>query len=239
MLRLPGLAQWGGRGFWAILDQGAFAASNFLLNILLARWLTPQEYGAFAVTFSAFLFLAALHFSLLIEPMLIFGAGRHRTVFRRYLQVLLAGHGAVSIAMAAVLGGVGLVAWRLDEGALAGSFLALALAGPFILFQWLMRRSCCARLNPRPSALAGVGYLVAVVGGAIVLFRADQLTAVLAIALMGVASLAAGAFTALTHRGVDEEAPAAGFARSVLREHWRYAAGPSRPMCSCWPRPTF
>ena len=41
--------KWIARGTWAVADQGFFAAGSVLLNVLLARWLAPQEYGAFAV----------------------------------------------------------------------------------------------------------------------------------------------------------------------------------------------
>lgn len=33
----------GGRGMWAVIDQAAFALSNFLISLLLARWLTLEE----------------------------------------------------------------------------------------------------------------------------------------------------------------------------------------------------
>jgi len=45
---------WTGKGGLAVVDQALFAGSNFLLSILLARWLTPAEYGAFAVADAVF-----------------------------------------------------------------------------------------------------------------------------------------------------------------------------------------
>ena len=36
----------------ALADQALFAGSNFILNIVLARWLSPNDYGAFGVAFS-------------------------------------------------------------------------------------------------------------------------------------------------------------------------------------------
>ena len=36
---LKGWMPWVGKGSLAILDQGLFASSNFLVNVLLARWL--------------------------------------------------------------------------------------------------------------------------------------------------------------------------------------------------------
>ena len=39
---LKGWMPWVGKGSLAVLDQGLFAGSNFLLNVLLARWLAPS-----------------------------------------------------------------------------------------------------------------------------------------------------------------------------------------------------
>ena len=70
------LRPWLGKGFWALLDQGLFSGANFLVNILLARWLPPEEYGAFAVAMSVFYLLAGFHTAVLTEPMMVFGAGK-------------------------------------------------------------------------------------------------------------------------------------------------------------------
>jgi len=35
-------------------DQGVFALSNFVLNVQFARWLSPHEYGLFAISFTGF-----------------------------------------------------------------------------------------------------------------------------------------------------------------------------------------
>ena len=71
---LSKLLAWGTKGSLAILDQGLFAWAHFLLSILLARWLTPTEYGAFALAYSIFLLFGAFHTALLTEPMMVFGA---------------------------------------------------------------------------------------------------------------------------------------------------------------------
>ena len=41
--------RWMTKGGLAILDNGLISGSNFLLGILLARWLAPEEYGAYAL----------------------------------------------------------------------------------------------------------------------------------------------------------------------------------------------
>jgi len=72
------LREWIIRGDWAVLDQGLFSGANFLVNILLTRWLSPEEYGAFAVALSTFYLFADFHTAVLTEPMMFFGLGKNR-----------------------------------------------------------------------------------------------------------------------------------------------------------------
>ena len=46
---------WVARGGWAVADQASFALSNFVVTVLLARWLPPLEFGAFITSYSVFL----------------------------------------------------------------------------------------------------------------------------------------------------------------------------------------
>ena len=46
---------WAGRLSLAVVDQGLISGSNFALGIVLARWMAPAEYGAYALAFSIFL----------------------------------------------------------------------------------------------------------------------------------------------------------------------------------------
>ena len=89
---LPKLLSWATKGGFALIDQALFAGANFLVNILLARWLTPTEYGAFALAYSVFLLLGTFHTAIFTEPMMVFGAGKHAEQFEKYLGILLRGH---------------------------------------------------------------------------------------------------------------------------------------------------
>ncbi len=86
------LSRWLMKGFWAVSDQGLFSLSNFALSVLLARWLVPQDYGAFTVAFAVFLLIGTFHTALLSEPMLVFGPSRYKGRFSEYLGALMYGH---------------------------------------------------------------------------------------------------------------------------------------------------
>src|SRR5690606_39123371 len=73
------------KGGFALMDQALFSGANFLLNILLARFLEPAQYGAYAVVFTWFLLLGTLHTASLTEPILVYGSGKYANRFNRYL----------------------------------------------------------------------------------------------------------------------------------------------------------
>src|ERR1019366_6540962 len=83
---------WQRRGFFALVDQGLISGSNFIVAILLARWLAPGQYGGYALAFEAFLFLSVVYGALILEPMSVFGASIYKNDFQAYLGVLLRIH---------------------------------------------------------------------------------------------------------------------------------------------------
>lgn len=213
---------WVSRGVWAVVDQGLFASSNFILNILLARWLAPDEYGAYTIAFSVFLLLATSHSSLLQEPMLVFGPGRFSDRFGRYLESIVLEHWRLAALLGVFLLLVGVGAWVVGKKSVGSAVVALALACPFILLQWLMRRACYVRGEPRLAALAGAGYAVLVILGASLLAGWGLLSAAFAFGLMGLASFSAALWlagrlevrVAPTAKGDPLMAP--------RKEHWEY-----------------
>jgi O-antigen/teichoic acid export membrane protein len=228
------LLRWGGRGFWALTDQGTFAASNFLLNVLLARWLEPHEYGAFAIAFSVFLLLGTYHTALLVEPMLVFGPGKHRTGFERYLGVLLKVHAALTAVMGVVLAIAAAVLWAINGGPLVPALLALAVACPLLLLPWLMRRACYVHLAPRTAALAGIAYLATTLLGATLLAWVDALNAVTAIGVMAFGSLLGATLIGLILRPSTAVNLTDAFARTILADHWRYGRWAAASAALTW-----
>ena len=129
------------KGLWAVMDQGLVATSNFTLNILLARWLIPVEYGAFSVAYTIFLFLGTFHTGMLSEPMLVFGPRKYKGRTISYLRVLLLGNWVFGIIIGIIFFLTYLAFLRFTSSPLIPTFLGLTIASPFIFFQWLMRRA--------------------------------------------------------------------------------------------------
>ena len=68
---------WGVRSALSLVDQGLTSGAGFGVNLLLARWMPADVYGAFAVAFAGFLFVSGFHNVLLLEPMSVMGPSRH------------------------------------------------------------------------------------------------------------------------------------------------------------------
>ena len=94
--------RWLTRGSWAIFDKGLFAGANFVLNVLLARLISPADYGVFSVSYALLLLAGTVHTAFLTEPMLVFGPGRYRDWFRPYLSSLVNWHWRLTGLFAAV-----------------------------------------------------------------------------------------------------------------------------------------
>src|ERR1700692_3392326 len=73
----------------AIMDHGLISLSNFLLGIVLARYLGSEQYGAYALAFSTFVLLTLVHSALAMEPMSVFAPSIYRKTLREYLGLLL------------------------------------------------------------------------------------------------------------------------------------------------------
>ena len=213
---------WARTGAWAIADQALFAGANFIVSVLLARWLTPAGYGAYTVAFTVFLLLGTFHAGFLVEPMMVFGAGRFERRLRPYLRVLLRGHGRLSLVFGAALGAVALVAWAAGQTTLALASAAFAVGQAAILFQWTMRSACFIRTQPVVAAVSDGLYFVLVVAGVTALQQTGTLGVVSAVALLSGASLVAGGLTAY-RLGIPRRFPEAdGLADDAYGAHRSY-----------------
>jgi len=211
---------WLTKGTLAVADQGVFAVSNFLLNVLLARWLAPADYGAFALVYSVFLSLLLIHNALITTPMLVFGQGKYRTRFAEYLGVLLRIHIALMLPGSALLLLAAYPLSRVYSPEIGRAFLALAVAAPFILLLWLLRRAFYARLDPIWAAASGVVYLIILVTATAALHSTGHLSPTTALLCMAMASLITCALLLLRLR--PSFATDTSTIRTVARDHWDY-----------------
>jgi len=213
------LRRWATKGGLAVLDQALFAGTNFLVNILLARWLEPEGYGAFALGYSLFLLLGTLHTALWTEPMMVYGAKRFREAFGPYQGVLIGDHWRFGFAAALLFLSAALAFAGLGRRELALSFGGLAVAAPTVLYLWLVRRGAYVHLEPRLAAFGGALYLVIYLLLAFFLLRLGFLNEATAYLAMGLAALLAGkAILWRLPKGTGQAVDP----REVRTLHWTY-----------------
>ncbi len=207
---------------WAVCDQGLFAGSNFLLNILLARWLSPAEYGAFAIAYSVFLLFGMAHAALIVEPMLVYGSGCYRDAFPEYLRHLLfRGHTGFAVAAGAlVLAAAASLNYALPNFS-PSVFFGMALALPALLGLWLLRRATYACGKPLLSVFGGASYLLVALTSIFLLHSWLSVSAMNAMLVLGAASLIAGLliYFSLISRCRAQQALDG---REILQRHIRY-----------------
>lgn len=212
--------RWRGPLSTSVLDQAAVSGANFALHVLLARWTTPAEYGAFAVAYSVLLLASAPHGALLTDPLTVVGPRRFAHAFAPYLRTLVGTHFLLTLPVGVLLAASALLP-PLAGGPLTGVLFALGAVTPFVLLVWLLRSACY--LEARPGlALTGSGlYALTLVGLMAAARVAAGLTGPGALVAMGAANALAsvpmaaglGLFTA-PHAAADHAL--------VIREHWAY-----------------
>lgn len=215
--------RWGTKGGLAILEYGLIAGSNFVLGFLLARWMTPEQYGAYGLGFSIFLLLSFLYQALLLEPMSVYGGSTFRENLRGYMRTALKMHNAISVVIFttfAIAAAVTLVIGK--SSALAGALAGLTVAAPCIFLFWFGRRGFYLRITPGPAALGAALYFVLVVGGVFLINRLHILSSFSAFLLMGLAAAACGVALLVALRRVLEPSTSVPDLRETWHKHWSY-----------------
>src|SRR6185437_2540347 len=62
-----------GRETWALTDQAVVSATNFLTNVMLARFMGLREFGIFALAWMSVLFANSIQNALIIAPLMSIG----------------------------------------------------------------------------------------------------------------------------------------------------------------------
>jgi len=214
--------RWSAKGISAIVDQGLISGSNFVLGILLARWLGPEQYGAYALAFTIFILLSLVYQSLLLEPMSVYGAATYRDCLRHYSGTLLRIHWAIASATFVVMGAT---AWLLSHQHLAkgvpSALVGAAVAAPCVLLFWLIRRVYYLRVAPAQAALGALLYCGAMFGGIALLREWRFVSPITAYLTMAFAALVTSGF--LLARYMPSFAVSTGPSlRQVRAENWAY-----------------
>ena len=217
----------GVKSAWSLMDQGLTSLTGFFSTFLLARWLAPEIYGAYAIAFAGYLFVSGFHNVIVLEPMSVIGPSRHADRLLAYFRAQMAVHGVlVGICSVSVVC-AGLVVWLIAPASpLAAAIAGSGLALPFLLMLFLARRICYIRQRPVIAVLGSGSCFVMTVCGLYALRSFDGVSPFSVFLLVGVASLAGSCvvlrqigIAAFRTRSVVDERIAW---TSALRENWSY-----------------
>ena len=213
------------------------SGSNFVLSILLARWLAPYQYGAYAVAFSIFLFLVQFHQAAILEPMSVFGGGAMRSRLKAYLGDLLWLHVAVSGMIAAVLCGLAFLPRVFHGQDMRMTLLVMVPAVPCILLFWLTRRACYLEHSPGLASTGSLLYSVVLLGSVFVAYEVGRLSAPTAFILMGAGALITSLVQLIRLQPALTWWPHS--ARAVWRKHFAYGRWANASAIFIWITSSF
>jgi O-antigen/teichoic acid export membrane protein len=227
--------RWATKGGLAILDQALISGSNFLVGIFLARWLMPEQYGAYALAFSVSLLLTFLYQALLLEPMAVFSGSAYRKSLRGYLSALLWIHVWLTGPGLLVMAAATFVAYkRGSANGLPGALLGITLAAPCILLFSLARRAYYMKLAPARAVVGAFLYCVIVNGGLFIVYRRGWMSPFSAFALMAIGALFTSIYLLFHVRGtLTEEVPGPTLNQTWSR-HWDYGRWALATSAATW-----
>jgi O-antigen/teichoic acid export membrane protein len=218
-----GLRKWSSRGILAILDQGLISGSNFIVAILLARWLTPQQYGSYALAFEIFLFLAALYGALILEPMSVFGPSVYSGNLISYLGRLFRVHCILSfLMMAALFATAAALHAARPASFLPDALVGISVATPCLLLFWLARRGFYIVFLPQKAVLGACIYSALLLAGLALLYKFRSLSPFSAFLLLAAGAIATGPLMLRWLKAGLVQTTTGFHVMDIVRKHWTY-----------------
>jgi O-antigen/teichoic acid export membrane protein len=212
----PRSRAWARQGTWSVLDQAVFSISNFAASVLLARWLAPDGFGAWAVAFALLTFLAQIQTAAVLDPMGTLGTSHFASRLNAYLGAQLPLHGLWAVAAGLALALGALPWWGTPLGRACG---AVGLGLPLLLAPWTLRRVFYVLGRPAISAFGSMVYAFVLLGALHLVHRAGLLSAASAFWTMAFAG-AASTLVMVLCVPAPQDTPVP--LREVVLQHWHF-----------------
>jgi O-antigen/teichoic acid export membrane protein len=196
----------------SIADQGVASSTNFVLNVLLARWLAPREYGAYSVCWAILLILAGFHNALILEPLTVVGPAEYRENLPAYLIAARRLNWPVVFALALIALFIGLI---YQQQTVRAALFVMAACLPGYLLLLMARRKQYVLNQPIRAFYLSALYAVLVFAFLSVCRITGKLSAITAVASFGLAWVVGSTFH---NRTTAVPVPL----NRVAREHWHY-----------------
>jgi O-antigen/teichoic acid export membrane protein len=216
---------------WARLKQIAFSIADqafsvgglFIANVALARTVSKEEYGMFALVYSGFTFLNGLHNAAILETYTVYGAGRYRDHGPEYRWLLWRNNAVLGVVLTALL----LLTWWvlswMAPSLSSRSLLGLALSSGILLTAALVRRMLYVQRKPQVAAKVSLIFFLTLLVLLALTMRAGLLNG-LSVFLIVAAGWIAGGISIIRELPRGTSMGAFVDAHPNHRsEHWKYA----------------
>jgi O-antigen/teichoic acid export membrane protein len=219
-----------------IVEQVLFAGTNFVVTILLLRWMAADEMGAYSFGFAIFLLFLVIFEALVVEPIPIFGPAKYASKIRAYTGAVLCCHIAVATLVTLCLVGLAVLFYSNSSSPLIGdATLGAALAAPFLFLRLTTQQLCYTHSLNGAFALAGIVYSVEAPSFIYLLHVSGMLTPISAFAAMGLATaIPCLLLIAKLLRPELQPSRMCPVMRQVMLDHWRYGRWSSITQVSNW-----
>jgi O-antigen/teichoic acid export membrane protein len=208
---------------FSMADQALSVGGMFLVNLVLARTQTREEYGIFALCYSVLIFLMGLHNAAILEPFTVYGSGRYRARLAEYFQLMFwsnAGVGLLftTVILAFCLGFRGIAPHLLPRG-----ITGLGLSVSVLLTGTLVRRVFYLQRRAGLAAAASGIFFLTVAAGLWLTARVHVLDSFSVFLVLAAGWLAAGlSLAGNLPFGKARQSFLSG-EPDYWREHWKYA----------------
>ena len=194
-LSVERIKHWGLKGGMAILDQGIFSGSNFILNILLARWLLPEDYGAYAIGFTVLVLFLQLLIAYILEPMGVLGPSSYGEELKAYLiaqvRLYFVVTGPIGLLFAVIVYLYGRSGGNL---LVCNILMAIGIMLSLILLPWMLRRVFYVLGTPDVALAGSVIYAILLILFTFIVKQQASLTAISSVFVVASAGAMSGLF---------------------------------------------
>jgi O-antigen/teichoic acid export membrane protein len=195
--RLPS-ARLIGRAGWGVFDQGFVSLANFGLGVVVARLVSPDEFGAFGVAFAVYLVALNVSRGFATQPLTIRFGTRDAAEFRRGT----AESTGLALMIGVLSGLVCLLLAAIFPAPLSSSFVGLAIALPGLLLQDAWRFVLFTARRGQQAMLNDLVWTIVLVPLIWIVVRSGQESVLLLIVCWGAGAAAAAVVGAIQAGGV-------------------------------------
>lgn len=183
-------SEWIVKSGTTVFEQSVLSASNFIVGLLVGRWLSPELFGVYSIVYTIYLFLSGIQNSTILEPMSVLGPSIFRDDVQKYIKKNAELNRIFWLLIAALLSASALV-FRSSNFELSRTLLGLAIASPFLFMFSLLRRRIYIALKPQLAVVISLAYSVAVLSGLFILNASQNINPEIVFITIGGANLVA------------------------------------------------